>query len=136
MDIGRIVKKLVIDLDGTLTIDSPGPYEQKSPNLDVVEKLRSYHQRGFQICIFTARNMRTYEGEVGKINVHTLPVILEWLDRHSIPYDEVLVGKPWCGTSGFYVDDKAIRPSEFVRYTPEQIDTLLAAEVEAADQRG
>lgn len=129
------MKRLVIDLDGTLTIDFPGPYEHKRPNLEVVAKLRTYQQRGFQICIFTARNMRTYEGEVGKINVHTLPVILEWLDRHGIPYDEVLVGKPWCGTSGFYVDDKAIRPSEFVQYTPDQIDSLLAAEADAAEQR-
>lgn len=136
IDIGRTVKKLVMDLDGTLTIDAPGPYEHKSPNLAVVAQLRAYQQRGFQICIFTARNMRTYDGEVGKINVHTLPVILDWLDRHNVPYDEVLVGKPWCGTSGFYVDDKAIRPSEFLLYTPEQIDALLAAEAETTEQEG
>jgi capsule biosynthesis phosphatase len=122
------MKKLVIDLDGTLTIDVPGPYEQKVPNKEVVAKLREFHQLGFSICIYTARNMRTYEGEVGKINVHTLPIILNWLDDHKIPHDEVIVGKPWCGTEGFYVDDRALRPSEFVRLTPEQIVELLANE--------
>ena len=122
------MKKLVIDLDGTLTIDAPGPYDKKAPNSEVVAKLRDYHQQGFSICIYTARNMRTYEGDVGKINVHTLPGILKWLEFHDIPHDEVIVGKPWCGKDGFYVDDKAVRPSEFVRFSPRQIAELLANE--------
>ncbi|WP_421867962.1 HAD hydrolase family protein [Motiliproteus sp.] len=124
------MKKLVIDLDGTLTIDKPGPYESKEPNLAVIEKLRHYKEQGFEICIATARNMRTYQGDIGKINVHTLPTILEWLDRHRVPYDEVQVGKPWCGFEGFYVDNKAIRPSEFASLEPVQIDKLLADEAQ------
>ncbi len=128
------MKKLVIDLDGTLTIDAPGPYEQKQPNLAVIDKLREYQQRGFQICICTARNMRTYEGDVGKINVHTLPVILNWLEQHQIPFDEVIVGKPWCGTEGFYVDDKAVRPSEFASLSAEQITELLHQEVKQSQE--
>ncbi len=123
------MKKLVIDLDGTITIDNPGPYDQKMPNQSVVQKLHEYKAKGFEICIATARNMRTYEGDVGKINVHTLPVILKWLDQHKIPYDTVQVGKPWCGFEGFYVDDKAIRPSEFTSLSQEQISDLLEAEV-------
>jgi len=58
--------------------------------------------------------MRTYEGNIGLINANTLPIIHDWLTRHKIPFDEILVGKPWCGFEGFYVDDKTIRPSEFV----------------------
>jgi capsule biosynthesis phosphatase len=54
-----------------------------------------------------------------------LPVIIEWLDRHKIPYDEIYVGKPWCGFDGFYVDDRAIRPDEFLSLDSEQIVALL-----------
>ncbi len=122
------MKKLVIDLDGTLTIETPGPYPEKLPNLPLIQKLHEYKQLGYQITIFTARNMRTYEGNVGMINVHTLPIVLEWLERHEVPFDEVLVGKPWCGTEGFYVDDRAVRPSEFAKATPEEIAALIAAE--------
>ncbi len=71
------------------------------PRHDVIEQLREYHQQGFEIVISTARNMRTYEGIVGKINIHTLPIFTEWLDKHQGPYDEILVGKPWCGHDGF-----------------------------------
>ena len=69
--------------------------------------------------------MRTYKGNIGKININTLPIILEWLAQHQVPYDEIHVGKPWCGQDGFYVDDKSVRPSEFVQLTREEIFTLI-----------
>jgi capsule biosynthesis phosphatase len=123
------MKRLVIDLDGTLTHDDPEvPYPDRRPNAAVIARLRDYADQGFEIVIASSRNMRTYEGQVGKINVHTLPGVLDWLARHQVPFHEVLVGKPWCGTEGFYVDDKAIRPSEFVALSLEEIRALLAAE--------
>ena len=122
------MKRLIIDLDNTLTIAGGGDYTAVPVRQDVVDKLHSYREMGFEIVISTARNMRTHKGNVGKINVHTLPIILDWLDRHNVPYDEVLVGKPWCGTEGFYVDDKAIRPSEFARLDYDEVRALLARE--------
>ena len=106
-----MMKKLIVDLDGTLTMADTPDYRNVLPRVDVVEQLRIYKDDGFEIVIFTARNMRTFDGNVGKINVHTLPIITEWLDTHQVPYDEIIVGKPWCGKSGFYIDDRAIRPS-------------------------
>jgi len=121
--------RIVIDLDETLTRDTSSPhYADKAPKVPVVEKLREYRERGFEIVIFSARNMRTFEGNIGRINVHTLPVVLAWLDRHDIPYDEVIMGKPWCGHGGFYVDDKAIRPDEFVRLTHAEISALVGSD--------
>lgn len=121
------MKRLIIDLDGTLTIDDPErSYSEKLPNMSVVARLREYHQLGFAIVISTARNMRTYNGSIGLINANTMPAIIQWLQKHDIPFDEILVGKPWCGTDGFYVDDKAVRPSEFVGLSYEQIRLLLS----------
>ncbi|MCD9479738.1 HAD hydrolase family protein [Photobacterium phosphoreum] len=122
------MKKLVIDLDGTLTTTNTADYRLVSPNMDVIKKLREYQQQGFSITIFTARNMRTYEGNIGKINIHTLPIIVEWLEKHSVPYDEIIVGKPWCGHDGFYIDDRAIRPSEFASLSVDEINSLLDKE--------
>lgn len=122
------MKRLIMDLDGTITSGESGNYSTATPQADVVEKMREYKAQGFDIVISTARNMRTYEGNVGKINVHTLPVIIEWLDKHNIPYDEIIVGKPWCGYEGFYVDDKSVRPSEFTKMSLEEINSLLAKE--------
>ena len=109
------MKRLIVDLDGTLALRGDGQsYASATPNLPVIKRLSEYQAQGFDIVIHSARNMRTYDGNVGKINIHSLPVILEWLRRHDIPHDEVLVGKPWCGFDGFYIDDRAVRPDEFV----------------------
>ncbi|MGP5405504.1 HAD hydrolase family protein [Psychrobacter celer] len=122
------MKNIIIDLDGTLTIDSEAPYADKPVNNEVLAQLNNYKKMGFNITIFTSRNMRTYEGNVGKINVHTLPAIIEWLEKHGVPYDEIQVGKPWCGFDGFYIDDKSIRPSEFASNSYEEIQEILAKE--------
>ena len=123
------MKRLVVDLDGTLTIDEPGVgYADKRPALDVIAKLREYKLQGFEIIIATSRNMQTYANSVGKINAFTLPIAIAWLQRHDVPYDEIHIGKPWCGHDGFYVDDKAIRPSELRDLSYEAILALLAAE--------
>jgi len=120
------MKKIIIDLDNTLTKgDSLSSYKDKKPKIEVVNKLRTYKSLGFTITIFSARSMKTFEGNIGIINVKTLPEIIEWLERNGIPFDEVLVGKPWCGEGGFYVDDKAIRPQEFIELNYDQIKSLI-----------
>lgn len=122
----RTHKRIVIDLDNTLTLPGgPASYADQLPNPQVVERLREYKALGFEIAIHTARNMRTYGGNVGRINAVTLPIIIDWLTRHQIPFDEIYVGKPWCGEAGFYVDDKALRPDEFCRMSYEEVVGLL-----------
>lgn len=129
------MKRIVVDLDGTLTIDAASvPYEEKEPNTLMIERLRQYKAEGFEIVIATARNMRTYGGSIGHITAKTLPVVIEWLNRHGVPYDELHVGKPWCGTEGFYIDDKAIRPSEFLSLNYGEIRSLLAQEGAATEK--
>lgn len=122
------MKKIIIDLDGTLTIDSECEYSEKPLNIEVLEACIQYKKMGFDIIIQTSRNMRTYSGNIGKINVNTLPGIISWLEKHGVPYDEIYVGKPWCGFDGFYVDDKAIRPSEFTSLSYDEIKALLKKE--------
>jgi capsule biosynthesis phosphatase len=125
------MKNIIIDLDNTLTIEcteAEGGYSKKLANVSVVDACRKYREMGFKVIISTSRNMRTYNGNIGKINIHTLPKIIQWLDENEVPYDEIYVGKPWCGFEGFYVDDKAIRPSEFASMSYEEIIKLLDKE--------
>nr|WP_313097337.1 HAD-IIIC family phosphatase [Moraxella sp. CTOTU48717] len=119
------MKRLIFDLDDTLCTTQNGDYANAQPITEVIEKLKEYHRQGFTIIINTSRNMRTYQGNIGAINKNTLPIIIDWLARHDIPYDELYVGKPWCGFEGFYVDDKAIRPDELVKLSYAEICQLL-----------
>ena len=130
-------KCIVIDIDGTLCAEkqSDESYESLRPIERVLQTLRAYKQDGFYIILFTARNMRTHEGNVGKILANSAPILLDWLKRNDVPFDELHFGKPWQGRGGFYVDDKAIRPSEFVALNYSEITELLMREKfeEAAD---
>ncbi len=123
------MQTLIIDLDATLTIDEENKdYADKKPNIALINTLKKYKKQGFKITIFTSRNMRSFDGDLDKIRLYTLPVIISWLKKHDVPYDDIIVGKPWCGFDGFYVDDKAIRPSEFVNLSYEEIKKLLKKE--------
>lgn len=115
----------MIDIDGTLTIGDTSDYANVGLNEPVATQLRAYHAAGFEIVLHTARNMRTHQSNVGKISAKTLPILFEWLEKNGIPYDEIWVGKPWCGEDGFYVDDKAVRPDEFARMSYAEIRALL-----------
>lgn len=124
------MKRLIMDLDNTITITENSDYQNATPIESVIEKIKEYKAQGFEIVISSSRNMRTYEGNVGKININTLPIIIEWLNRYGVPYDELYVGKPWCGHDGFYVDDRAIRPDEFTQLTYEQIRKITKMDKE------
>ena len=118
---------VVIDVDGTLCpIKKPDEeYADLKPYPGMVEQLRQLREDyDAYIILQTSRQMRTYAGNVGKINANTAPVLLEWLKKWNIPYDEIHYGKPWAGKHGVYVDDRAVRPDEFLKYSPEQLEWL------------
>jgi capsule biosynthesis phosphatase len=124
-----------MDVDGTLCLTKKvdESYLDVAPRADVVAKLKEYRSAGFYIILHTSRNMRTYQGNVGRIIANTTKILTEWLDRHDIPYDELHVGKPWPGRGGFYVDDRAIRPDEFTSMSYEEISVLLGNDTERSD---
>ena len=122
------MKRIVFDIDGTLCETPDGNYSNSVPKKDIIDCLVAYREKGYEIVLSTSRNMRTYSGNVGKINANTLPILIEWLTKHNVPYDEIYVGKPWCGQEGFYVDDKAIRPDELVGLTEAEIRHLVGLE--------
>ena len=120
------MKNIIIDLDNTITIPVKDvSYEDLLPDQGIVSKLKEYKNNGFKVTIFTARNMRRFDSNIGKINKHTVPDVINWLEKHKVPYDELVVGKPWCGYEGFYVDDRAVRPDEFKKLSYQEIVSLL-----------
>ena len=121
-----MTKKIIVDIDDTLTIhDSSVDYSQKEPRMEILFKLREYKLKGYEILLYSARNMKTYEGDISRINKHTLPTLFKWLEDHNVEFDGIIMGKPWCGNMGFYIDDKAIRPDEFVNLSEDQIHRLV-----------
>ena len=122
---------IVMDIDGCICERKSKEqfYSELKPVKSVLDKLREYKKKGFYIILSTSRNMNTHNNNLGRINAQTAKIILNWLEEHDIPHDEIYFGKPWCGFKGFYVDDKAIRPSEFLSKNYDEIMELLNPDI-------
>ena len=69
---------------------------------------------------------------IGLINKNTAKILLNWLEKWKIPYDEIIYGKPWPGHKGFYVDDRSVRPDEFLKYSVEELNEICNKSKEAS----
>lgn len=100
--------KFCFDLDGTIcyTKKENENYKDVKPIPGAVETIQKLKESGHYIIIMTARNMKTYDNNIGKIIANQSMVVIEWLNKHKIPYDELHFGKP---LADFYIDDKAIK---------------------------
>ncbi len=54
------MKKIVVDLDDTISYTTKGDYKNSKPDETLISKLKEYKQNGFEIIIHTSRNMRTF----------------------------------------------------------------------------
>jgi capsule biosynthesis phosphatase len=126
----RRERAIVFDVDGTICPKKGvnQTYDDVVPHAEMLKRLREYRERGFYIILATSRNMNTYNGNIGLIVANTAKQLMRWLDDHGVPYDELHLGKPWQGNAGFYVDDKSIRPDEFMRLSYEEILQLVGTD--------
>lgn len=100
-------RRFCFDLDNTLvtypTID--GDYSTCLPIEATIELVQGLKTMGHTIIIHTARRMRTHSGNVGSVIADIGDVTISTLEKFSIPYDELVFGKPY---ADFYVDDLGI----------------------------
>lgn len=120
-------KTLIFDVDGTICPlkGQNQSYDDLVPNKQIVTKICALKKAGWRIVLHTSRNMKTYKGNLGLINANTLPSLVTWLIKWNIPYDEIYCGKPWPGENGYYIDDRAIRPREFLSYDFQEIEDII-----------
>jgi len=119
---------LVVDVDGTLCrIKGPeDDYATLACDPQMKARLNELHEQGWRIILSSSRGMRTHDGNQGAILRHVLPVLTAWLDEHEVPYDEIWMGKPWPGHDGFYIDDRTVRPREFLSHSLEELTAICA----------
>lgn len=104
-------QRICFDLDNTLVTypDVEGDYSTVRPIKENIKYARFLKELGNTIIIYTARRMRTHDGNVGKIMADVGKTTLETIDEFNIPCDELHFGKPY---ADFYVDDLAVKPQE------------------------
>jgi len=99
--------RICVDLDGTIceTKSIDQNYGDVKPLPGAVDTLEFFKQRGYYIIIHTARNMRRCDHNLGRIIKNQGKLVIDWLEKYQIPYDELLFGKPHVD---YFIDDKGI----------------------------
>ena len=80
--------------DGTLCPDARLSQPRTAPDEQVVAALRRYRRSGDRIVVTSSRAGESWSG--GWKTRHAARLICTYLDRHQVPYDEVMVGRPSC----------------------------------------
>lgn len=117
-------KVIVVDIDGTLCPIKAADesYAELPVDEGMKSRLLELKADGWRIILASSRGMRTYGGNAGEILKNVFPTLSAWLERHGIPYDEIWMAKPWPGHDGLYVDDRTVRPREFLSHSiPELV---------------
>ncbi|MEM9761933.1 MAG: capsular biosynthesis protein [Pseudomonadota bacterium] len=121
---------LVVDIDGTLCPEKPTGVDYADLPVEprMRDRLNDLRAQGWHIVLHTARGMRSNGGNVGAVAARVLPTLIAWLDRHGVGYDEIVIAKPWAGRCGYYIDDRAVRPREFLDCSLGELDDRIRAD--------
>jgi len=104
-------KRFCFDLDNTLvTFPSKiGDYDTAKPILRNIKFLNYLYSLGHYIIIFTARRMRTHNGNISKVIKDIKQITIRQLKKFDIKYHKLIFGKPY---AHYYIDDLSIHPFE------------------------
>lgn len=102
-------KRFVFDLDNTLVTYPKilGDYSSVLPIQKTINYLKKLKEQNHYIIIYTARRMRTHNGNVGALIADIGAITINTLKNFDIPYDELCFGKPY---GHYYIDDLMINP--------------------------
>lgn len=103
---------IVIDVDDTILTTINRDYVNSIPHEDIIQVINNLYDKGWNVILYTARGQLSMKGDLKKIEKKVRPILEDWLKRNEVKYTELLMGKPYANT--YYVDDKALRPDEFV----------------------
>jgi len=106
-----INKVICVDVDDTICHTINRDYANSVPIEPMVARLREARARGYHIVLHTARGQGRSDGAWQSVADEVRAEVTTFCQRFAIPFDAIVLGKPW---ARWYVDDKAIRPDEFL----------------------
>ena len=116
--------RFCFDLDNTLVThpEIKDDYRSVKPITENINFLRYIKKFNHTIIIYTARRMKTHEGNIGKITADIGKITFETLEKFNIPFDEIYFGKPYADV---YIDDLSLNCfDDLEKYTGFYLDHI------------
>lgn len=127
--------RIAIDIDGVICRLRTGSqtYADVAPLPGAVRKLKALKAAGHYLILASARHMRTCNGNPGLAMARQGKTLLDWLDRHKIPFDEIWLNKPHADV---YIDDNAYRFTSWDQIAADGANLPQSHEKSIADRGG
>jgi len=113
-------KTISVDFDDTICVTTTRDWENAEPVWDVINKVNSLYDLGWQVLIITARGQLSCEGNTEKADKKYRTIIEGWLKKHAVKYHELKFEKY---LASYYIDDKSLNIKEFVDLEIREIKT-------------
>ena len=122
----------IVDIDDTILTtplkeNGKYDYDRSEPILPIINKLQTLKQEGHTIFLFTARGMKTYQGDVEIIKQVHRERLEQFIKKWEVPCDNLIFGKPW-GPNPIYLDNRTLSLSSFLLSTPTNFENLIKEE--------
>lgn len=126
------MQTFIIDVDGTICNgpqreDGTYDYQNAVPIERVIQRVNQLYDAGNTIILFTARGMRSCDGDLEKIRKKVVPILQNWLRTYNVRYHRLEIGKPW-GENPIYIDNRNLSIKSFVQEDPEYFEAILSME--------
>lgn len=116
----RYARTIVMDIDDTISfsksVGTVAGYTGAIPNLPIIQTMQRLAAEGYEFVLHTARGWISCNEDPVAAEAKYREQIEEWLERYEVPYTKLIFGKPY---GILYVDDKSMRPDEFLEHFSE-----------------
>ena len=103
-------RRLVIDLDDTISKTYNRDFGNAEPITGVVDKVNYLYENGWEIIILTARGQLSCSGDHILADKKYRKQIEGWLKKNGVKYHKLSFNKI---LAAYYVDDKGLSPEQF-----------------------
>jgi capsule biosynthesis phosphatase len=105
-----LVKRYIVDIDGTICSKSGPDYELAEPIQSRIQQLNVLYDQGHEVVYFTARGMGRSGGNTHFAYREFYELTKSQLDSWGVKYTDLILGKP---AGDVYIDDKAVSDEDF-----------------------
>lgn len=109
------MKRLVVDIDDTISFTINRDFENATPNVVLIKKLNELFDNGVEIYYVTARGSLSC-GSREEAKEKYEKQILDYFSKHGVKYTALSFDK---FLADYYIDDKSITPDEFLKLDVE-----------------
>lgn len=130
-------KTFIMDVDRTIRTAPKNPdgsydYANARPHLNVIAKANMLYDQGHRIIYYSACGMRTFKGDVYRIEEYHRPILEKWAADHGVKYTELKFGKIWY-QDYFFVDDRNLTIDQFLTSETEELEDVLTTNASKQD---